>query len=349
MRRLAAVVVVAGCSGGAPASSAPATAPTSRGTPADSIAVGGAQACFVARGGAVICWGDGNPTPAPVADVPAATAIAIGEEHACALTVDKTVWCWGDPEHGATARASGTEPAAVAIDDVVEIGASENATCARRADGSVSCWGTLAHDGTRIATPHQVIAGDAMDLEVASWDACARMRGGDVRCWSDTGATPTVVAGAGDGTLTCGGGHCCVLGATGALTCWGGVPAGYMIQGSFTITEKPTPVTWLDPMTSLWASGRADCGARRDGSIFCWGDPGSDELRDAVAAPFGTGTYRWEQPGLTAVRALALSDGFGCALSSGGTVSCWGSDNLGQLGDGHADDDGRSEPAPIAW
>jgi hypothetical protein len=48
-------------------------------------------------------------------------------------------------------------------------------------------------------------------------------------------------------------------------------------------------------------------------------------------------------PGATDTRAVAAGDAHTCALAGDGTVSCWGGDDFGQLGDGG----GADRPSPI--
>ena len=74
------------------------------------------------------------------------------------------------------------------------------------------------------------------------------------------------------------------------------------------------------------------------GSVDCWGDNAFGDLGDGVTGgPDGEEVYDTPQPvsGLTGATSV-VSDGIDgyCALLASGGVDCWGSDDVGQLGNG---------------
>jgi alpha-tubulin suppressor-like RCC1 family protein len=90
------------------------------------------------------------------------------------------------------------------------------------------------------------------------------------------------------------------------------------------------------------AGGEHTCMAQ-SGAVECWGANDSGQLGD------GTETMRLTPApvvGLAAgVEALTAGRFHTCALLTGGTVSCWGDNRFGQLGDGTGVD--RSRPTPV--
>ena len=52
-------------------------------------------------------------------------------------------------------------------------------------------------------------------------------------------------------------------------------------------------------------------------------------------------------PGLTGVTAITAGDGHVCALHDDTTVSCWGSNFLGQVGDGTTTDQASPVRSPV--
>lgn len=97
------------------------------------------------------------------------------------------------------------------------------------------------------------------------------------------------------------------------------------------------------PVTRLVAGPRRTCTLHEGGAVCCWGlAPGARYgTSDASAhllhpAPF---------EGLAPVTALGLGTFHGCALHSDGTVSCWGGNTYGELGDGSRET--RSTPGPV--
>jgi alpha-tubulin suppressor-like RCC1 family protein len=78
------------------------------------------------------------------------------------------------------------------------------------------------------------------------------------------------------------------------------------------------------------------CGRLPDGTVRCWGDNGAGQVGDGV--PFdGTrpDVLRPQAvPGIKDAIAIAAGVSHTCVVHKGGTVSCWGSNFFGQLGDG---------------
>ncbi len=96
--------------------------------------------------------------------------------------------------------------------------------------------------------------------------------------------------------------------------------------------------------SAIAAGGYHSCALTRLGGILCWGSDSDGQLGDG-----GSDT---DQPTPVAVSGLAsgvtamAAGGFHtCALTGGGAVLCWGSDDHGQLGDGGTD---TSKAIPVA-
>ncbi len=103
----------------------------------------------------------------------------------------------------------------------------------------------------------------------------------------------------------------------------------------------PDPVpTWVQ----LGAGNIHSCARRSDGEVRCWGGNDRGQL--------GLGTSGYEAGSTTPVPVLDLGasehvsggDDLTCAVRAGGGVSCWGSNDLGQLGAG---DPGPGELATL--
>ncbi len=133
-----------------------------------------------------------------------------------------------------------------------------------------------------------------------------------------------------------GGGHTCVLFASGAVKCWGfngngelGNPA--IERASF----SPVNVVGLPPAIGLAAGANHTCALLADRTLQCWGKNEKGQIGD------GSMDDRFVP---TVVEAIAdVIDVFAgwnhsCAMRADNTVSCWGWNQWGQLGDGATED-----------
>ncbi|MBL6891579.1 MAG: hypothetical protein ISR22_05975, partial [Candidatus Poseidoniaceae archaeon] len=94
--------------------------------------------------------------------------------------------------------------------------------------------------------------------------------------------------------------------------------------------------------------GNSNCIVSNAQSLYCWGDNAYGNLGNGLS---GSGVYS-DQPveitsfgtGLYPVK-VATGGHHSCAILNDGTVSCWGRDNYGQLGDGGSNTD---QGSPVA-
>ncbi|MBX7192096.1 MAG: hypothetical protein K1X94_08560 [Sandaracinaceae bacterium] len=109
----------------------------------------------------------------------------------------------------------------------------------------------------------------------------------------------------------------------------------------FDCTEVATPIDFADAarIRDLTLGSQHTCALLDDGTAWCWGQnrngelglgsPGAQDI-DARRSPT-------LNPNLANVAELQLGARHGCARLEDGTVWCWGSNDLGQLGDGVPD------------
>ena len=200
-------------------------------------------------------------------------------------------------------------------------------------------------------------------------------------CSGTCNPTPTPVIGVGgSGTLTgvaslvteasYGPGYCAVQ-SSGSVDCWGNNTSGDLGNGttsgpdcSGTCNPTPTPVIGvggsgtLTGVASLTSDGFGYCAILKSESVDCWGDNSTDQLGNGTSSgPDCSGTCNptptpvigvGGSGTLTGVASLASdgSDAGYCAALTSGSVDCWGSDNLGELGNGT--NGGASSDVPVA-
>lgn len=134
-------------------------------------------------------------------------------------------------------------------------------------------------------------------------------------------------------TLVAGFAHSCAL-TTGSETfCWGDNSGGRIGAGDWSSTH-PTPMRVAGGLrfVSLAAGDFHTCGLTADGTAHCWGDNWEGRLGIGI----NQGSRNTPVPVSTDRRFVQIAGGEGhtCGLEGNGTVSCWGRNNHGQLGDG---------------
>jgi len=291
----------------------------------------------------------------------AITQITAGESHACALRRSGTVTCWGFNESGLLGDGSMSPRSApvqvVGITDAAEVDAGPHHTCLRRRNGQVWCWGFgefgSLGDGTNTPIqprPVQVSGlSDAESISVGDGLSCARSTSRGVLCWgvntygeigdgtTVSRSTPVAVSMPGGATLlgrpSAGTfGHACAMQVgTTQIFCWGQNISGEIGDGTMINRHIPTMVIPVDA-SDVIAGGGSTCARDRGNGMRCWGDNNSGILGN------GSTTTRFATPqtvllGTSNLAQMAMGGGHACALRSTGAVSCWGSNNYGEIGD----------------
>jgi len=287
-----------------------------------------------------------RPTPVGVVGLDGGVAsVATGLRHACALTTNGAAKCWGHNDTGQLGDGS-TNDSAVPVDvvglgsGVVAVSASgsncafdsvfRSHSCALTVSGGVKCWGSnfagQLGDGTNTdrATPVDVpgLTSGVAAVTAAGCHTCALTTDGGVKCWGKnaTGelgdgaqtnsSTPVDVVGLGSGVTAItanGDSTTCALTSSGAVRCWGVVPA----QGAigFVVRREPVEMTGASAPVTAIAAGIRPCALLSTGAVECY-------QPTAAPRPFlGSGI-------------TSLASGFVdlCATTSAGELKC---DRLG--------------------
>ncbi|APR74697.1 BNR repeat domain protein [Minicystis rosea] len=146
--------------------------------------------------------------------------------------------------------------------------------------------------------------------------------------------------------------HTCFSMKSGAVYCFGqGAYGALGNDGSY--RGLPTKALVIDDATDVHCGGRFTCARRADKTLFCWGEdqagqlggpdtkPCGDAEIDSVCAPVPQIVS-----GIDDARGIALGQDHACALLPDGTVSCWGDNAAGQLG--NATLMAQMTPTPVA-
>jgi len=148
---------------------------------------------------------------------------------------------------------------------------------------------------------------------------------------------PLTVQGSSNVTaVTAGSYHTCALLSGGIVQCWGLNFDGELGNGTTTSSSTPVAVSSLSGATAITAGYNHTCALLSDGTVQCWGLNAVGQL-GSQSVDGGRGSLvPLTVQGLSNVTAMSAGGYHTCALLSGGSVRCWGSNQYGELGNGMA-------------
>ncbi|MFL5305402.1 MAG: RCC1 domain-containing protein, partial [Polyangia bacterium] len=263
------------------------------------------------------------PSPSPTIPIGGRTIWANGW-HTCA-SAGALLYCWGRNNDGEIGNGT-TKNAKLAVpvmhtSDLVAVGLGEYTTCVCDRAGKAWCWGRNIEAELGLGTPS---ATSPVPVQVPGINDCVQIAGG---------AQHT----------------CAVHSPDGTVSCWGSNSEGQAGQpintavscpestGSpTTCIKSPMLVPGLTNVVEVRAGETYTCARKSDMSVWCWGSNFNGTLGD------GTNTSRSTPAAVVAlgkdVVEIAAGRWFACARHAGGTVSCWGQNDAGQLGNGTTTD-----------
>jgi alpha-tubulin suppressor-like RCC1 family protein len=234
-----------------------------------------------------------------------------------------------------------------------------NTTCVLTDTRPLTCWGynTEGQLGIGTTTNSKVpVAVAGLDLGVRAVSAgegptCVVTTAGGVKCWGQnaagqlgngtttSSASPVDVAGLASGVTAVSSGvdHACALSGDGTVRCWGSNTAGQLGDGTTTDSARPVEVTGLGSgAIAVTAGFGTTCAVTTEGAAKCWGSNVSGRLGNGGTSdskvPVGVKKLG------SGVVAIDANGGHACAVTERGAALCWGSNRVGQLGDGTTDD-----------
>ncbi|MGI6484634.1 MAG: fibronectin type III domain-containing protein [Candidatus Dojkabacteria bacterium] len=241
-------------------------------------------------------------------------------------------------------------------------------------------YGQLGNNkkGTNSSTPVLVLPGDRQtgvtfhQIDVGNNHACGVGSNGEGYCWGQNNygqlgnsnmgvdsSTPSLVspgersAGVKFVTISVSGNVSCGLGTDGNGYCWGQNNYGQLGNG-VTGTDYDVPklvVRGERPVgvkfRTISPGGGNSCGLGTDGNGYCWGSNSLGQLGKGSTG--GTSNYpvlvvKGERPTGITFDSIDPGNDCACGVGSNGEGYCWGSNNVGQLGN---NDIGVNSDAPV--
>src|SRR6185312_10385434 len=90
----------------------------------------------------------------------------------------------------------------------------------------------------------------------------------------------------------------------------------------------------FEPATAVTGGERHTCALLSEGGISCWGYNRERELGNGTTSELAGTDTPVLVTGIINATQVAAGESNTCALIAGGSVDCWGANNVGQLGNG---------------
>ena len=245
------------------------------------------------------------------------------------------------------------------MSNVVEIDSGLDQTCSRKSNGEVWCWGGNGQgqlgdaSNTNRSSPVWVSTLAASAISVSAGDgflsahSCAVLADGRVQCWgggtqgqlgnngtssSNVPVTVKITAATnltGALEVAVGGSHACAR-TLSSVRCWGKNTYGQLGTGNNDDSTVALLVSGLTDPSRIMASTTHTCVRRTGQSVSCWGYNGYGQLGNTTTDDSSLPVTS------TGVVALSISGSLNGtnSLSPTGGIQSWGTDNVGELGDG---------------
>lgn len=123
----------------------------------------------------------------------------------------------------------------------------------------------------------------------------------------------------------------CAWNDDGELYCWGSNTHGMLADEDLSYSTTPVRIDGLPPVVDVDLGAFHACAVTEAGELYCWGSHESGQLGVGEGAGELVRTPQKVQ-GLDHVVGVGTGGEHTCALDQSGILSCWGSNQFGQVG-----------------
>jgi alpha-tubulin suppressor-like RCC1 family protein len=348
------------------------------------LSAGNFRSCGVTTDNRAYCWGqnggqlgDGtmiNRTmPVMVAGGLLFRQVSAGGNHVCGVTTDDRAYCWGENYSGQLGdgtTTTRTTPVAVVGGHLFRsVRAGGNHTCGVTFSNKAYCWGSNtvgqvgdSSDINRRQRPVRVAGGLSFRQVISGGShTCGVTTSDKAYCWGwgehgqiGDGKTverhwPRAVAGGlSFRQISAGGFHSCGLTLSDRAYCWGDNFDGRIGDGT-TGTNRLKPVAVVGGLrfSGISPGSVHTCAVTPADRAYCWGNNTVGELGDGstTRSSVPVAVAGGLQIDLVSAGGAGENSSHTCGLTTGNKAYCWGSNFVGQLGDGTTTD--RHEPVAV--
>jgi Ca2+-binding RTX toxin-like protein len=307
-----------------------------------------------------------------------------GVAHTCALLTSGAVQCWGGNTQGQLGNGVSLSPPpsgssitpvnVTGLSGVTQLSSGGNFNCAIVSGGAVKCWGEnnfgqLGNGSTTNSSTPVSVSGlsGAVELKAGIQHACARLTNGTVMCWgrnhvgelgdgsTTNSSVPVAVTVVGSvAEISSGAEFSCGRRASGQVFCWGRNNSGQLGIGTMDFLTHGTPVqvSGISDAVEIGSGWYHSCIKRATQGLRCWGRNDNGQIGNGSTVAYTNSTGGVPTPTATSVTitdATQFSMGqiHSCVRRSSGSMSCWGDNGFGQMGDGTSTGTDRTSPFTV--
>ncbi len=338
------------------------------------LSVGANHTCLAETDGTVLCWGQqengrlGNNASSISAQAGPTQVLSVGDgaglngtapvTHAAATMPGRTGGHTYNPQNDLF----------FALEGITQVDAGETHTCGLGFDSVLHCWGN--NENGQVGRLRLYPSGNNPSIipVTETFDVATHVFQIGVRSTTAGTLTPFVPAEPFYRVtqVSAGGDHTCAVydddDNDGVVACWGLGINGQLEVDSLTPADSsadtPQPVALssavndevLSGIVQVASGGEHSCARSENGEVYCWGQRLSGQLgvgpgHASVLTPVGTTSTDAPLPvanvsgdssggNLGMITQVVAGDNHTCALSTAGSVYCWGLNQHGQLGVG---------------
>jgi len=315
----------------------------------------GIHTCANSLTGQAYCWGSNSSGQLGVnstvnSSVPVAVntsgvlsgktikAISVSGNSTCAIASDDNAYCWGSNANGRLGNGStvnSSVPVAVNTSGVLSgktikaISVGSSSACVIASDDKAYCWGYNDYG----SLGNNTLVSSSVPVAVN---------------------TSGVLSGKTIKSIVTGSMSACVIASDDKAYCWGFNEYGKLGNNSTATSSVPVAVNTSGVLSGKTikslstGNGSQHCAVTSEDKAYCWGWNGYGQLgnnsttNSSVPVAVNTSGYLSDKT----IKSISSGDATTCALASDNQVYCWGSNALGELGNGAATTM-TSSPIPV--